>query len=90
MEIIKSSKKKQVIKNYQIENKLGEGSFSIVYKAKHLPTNRDFAIKEIDITKFEQKEKQNILNEVRILASIDHPNIIRYVDSFTDPESKKL
>lgn len=28
------------------------------------------------------KEKANALNEVRILASIEHPNIIGYKDSF--------
>lgn len=31
-----------------------------------------------------EKEKANALNEVRILASIEHPNIISYKESFFD------
>ena len=36
------------------------------------------------------KEKENALNEVRILASIDHPNIIGYKDAFIDEPSSAL
>lgn len=28
------------------------------------------------------KDKDNALNEVRILASIRHPNVVQYMDSF--------
>uniref|UniRef100_A0A7S3P0T9 non-specific serine/threonine protein kinase n=1 Tax=Euplotes crassus TaxID=5936 RepID=A0A7S3P0T9_EUPCR len=34
------------------------------------------------MTKLSQKEKENALNEVRILASIDDPNIIGYKEAF--------
>ena len=30
------------------------------------------------------KEKENAINEVRILASIKHPNIISYKEAFGD------
>jgi NIMA (never in mitosis gene a)-related kinase len=30
------------------------------------------------------KEKDNAINEVRILASINHPNIISYKEAFVD------
>ena len=33
------------------------------------------------------KEKQNSLNEVRILASINHPNVISYKEAFFEAES---
>lgn len=33
------------------------------------------------------KEKENALNEVRILASINSPHIIRYKDAFYDNTS---
>ncbi len=32
--------------------------------------------------KLSEREKQNALNEVRILASIHHPNIIGYKEAF--------
>ncbi len=34
------------------------------------------------MTKLSKKEKENALNEVRILASIDHPNIVQYKEAF--------
>lgn len=37
-----------------------------------------------------EKEKENALNEVRILASIDHPNVIGYRDTFIDEASSCL
>ena len=36
------------------------------------------------------KERENALNEVRILASIHHPNVISYKEAFLDDESSSL
>lgn len=30
------------------------------------------------------KEKENALNEVRILASVNHPNVVEYKEVFID------
>ena len=40
--------------------------------------------------KLSAKEKENALNEVRILASIKHPNIIAYKETFFDDPSSSL
>jgi len=37
-----------------------------------------------------EKEKQNALNEVRILASIRHPNIVGYKEVFIEEASNSL
>lgn len=34
-----------------------------------------------------EKEKVNALNEVRLLASVKHPNIVQYKESFFDEQS---
>jgi NIMA (never in mitosis gene a)-related kinase len=36
------------------------------------------------------KEKNNALNEVRILASLNHPNIIKYRDAFYTEDTETL
>jgi NIMA (never in mitosis gene a)-related kinase len=36
------------------------------------------------------KEKENALNEVRILASINNPNVISYKEAFIDEASSSL
>jgi NIMA (never in mitosis gene a)-related kinase len=40
--------------------------------------------------KLSDKEKDNAINEVRILASIDHPNIVAYKEAFIDEASSSL
>ncbi len=40
--------------------------------------------------KLSEKEKINAVNEVRILASINHPNIIAYKEAFFDDISSSL
>jgi NIMA (never in mitosis gene a)-related kinase len=37
-----------------------------------------------------EKDKKNALNEIRILASIEHPNIIQYREAFFDNHSEHL
>jgi len=47
-------------------------------------------MKKIIVTRLSAKEKENALNEIRILASINHPNIISYKDAFYDNEQHSL
>jgi NIMA (never in mitosis gene a)-related kinase len=65
------------MKDFQVLNKLGEGAFSIVYKAKRLSDEKEYALKKVKMSNLSLKEKENALNEVRILASIKYyPNPI--------------
>ena len=57
---------------------LGEGSFSEVYQVTRKSDNAVYAMKKVKMQKLSSKEKENALNEVRILASINHPNVIGY------------
>lgn len=52
--------------------KIGTGAFGNVYKAKNVIDEKDYAIK---IMKTDNKD---VLNECRILAGLDHRNIVRY------------
>lgn len=42
------------------------------------------------LQKLSDKEKENALNEVRILASIQHPNIAAYKEAFFEEHSYTL
>ena len=78
------------LKEFQILNRLGEGSFSSVWKAKRLSDGKEYAMKKVKMGKLSEKEKQNALNEVRILASIQSPYIIGYKEAFLDDSSMTL
>jgi NIMA (never in mitosis gene a)-related kinase len=74
----------------KIQINLGTGAYSSVYKVKRLADGQIYAMKKVDINDLTFKEKQNALNEVRILASIKHPNIISYKEAFFDEPSGML
>jgi NIMA (never in mitosis gene a)-related kinase len=44
----------------------------------------------VEMRNLSDKEKDNAINEVRILASIDHQNIISYKEAFVDSKSDTL
>ena len=70
--------------------KIGEGSFSSVHKVRNRKDNLEYALKRVKMGNLKEKEKENALNEIRILASIDHSNIISYKNAFFDEKSNSL
>lgn len=76
--------------NFEILEKLGEGSYSTVYKVLRKSDNSIYAAKKVKFNSLNSRDKQNALNEVRILASISHPNIVGYKEVFIDESSSSL
>merc|ERR1719399_1337865 len=75
----------QVIQNYEIVKPLGKGKFSIVYMAKRLTDSSMCALKKINIfDMMVPKQREKCLKEVRLLQSLDHPNIVKLKDSIID------
>jgi NIMA (never in mitosis gene a)-related kinase 1/4/5 len=61
-----------------------------VYHVKRIADGDFYALKKVRMQKLSDKEKENALNEVRILASIRHPNIVAYKEAFIDEASQSL
>lgn len=76
--------------DFQILSRLGEGSYSSVWKVIRLSDGKEYAMKKVKINALKEKEKENALNEVRILASIQSPFIIGYKEAFFDDDSMTL
>ncbi|GAA5857929.1 hypothetical protein JCM8547_006626 [Rhodosporidiobolus lusitaniae] len=66
---------------YQLQEKLGVGSFGVVYKAIHLPTSRPVAIKLIDL-EHSDDDIAEIQLEISHLADCDSDYVTRYYGSF--------
>lgn len=64
---------------------LGKGAFGKVYKVQSKATNRDYALKEIakSMIKETGMEKQ-VINEIKIMYSLDHENIVKLFNHFED------
>jgi len=78
------------LKEFTVVSKLGEGAYSSVYKIKRVCDDNEYALKKVKLMNLTDKEKENALNEVRILASIRQPNIIGYKEAFVDEHSNSL
>ena len=70
--------------NFEVIATLGKGSFSSVYKVKRKADDKIYAVKKVDLSSLSKKEKDMALNEIRILASIEHQNVIAYKEAFFD------
>ena len=75
---------------FEILKKLGDGSYSVVYKVRRKADNNIYALKKVNLQKLKEKEKQNALNEVRILASVKSPFVISYKEAFIEESDKSL
>lgn len=69
-------------KNYEVIKQIGKGAYGLVYKVKDTCSNHIYALKTIDISKTNDKTLKNTLNEIRILCSINHTNVIGYKEAF--------
>jgi len=73
---------------------LGKGGFGTVFKCENVLDGREYAVKKIRIKSFVDKhglptkhlsaQLKRVLREVKILARLDHPNIVRYYTSWLE------
>lgn len=66
------------LNNYMKTDKLGEGTYGVVYKAKHTVTGEIVALKKIRLEGEDEGVPGTALREVSLLKELQHPNIVRY------------
>ena len=75
---------------FEILEKLGDGAYSVVYKVRRKEDSKIYALKKVRLQNLSEKEKENSLNEVRILASVKSTFVISYKEAFIDENEKSL
>ena len=71
--------------NYVVEKELGRGGMGIVYAAMDLSLRRKVAIKKLRAELQEQTQDLELLiNEARMVAKLEHPNIIKIFTIFRE------
>ena len=78
------------ITDFKKEKVLGTGSFGSVYLVRRRQDNKIYALKTVNLEKLNKREQENSVNEVRILASVNHPNVIGYKEAFWDDDKSSL
>lgn len=70
----------QLVKDYEMLDKLGEGTFGEVHKARQKSTGALVALKRIFLHNEKEGFPLTALREIRILKSLDHKNILPLID----------
>ena len=73
----------KIVEGFRIIKFLGSGKFSVVYQAERQSDSKLVALKIIKIYDIKDKNLvEKCLQEVNLLKRVNHPNIIKYLNSF--------
>ena len=78
------------MERYTKVRNIGKGNMGACTLARNNEDGRHYVIKQVDLGKLNKKERQQSLNEAKLLSSLRHPNVINYVDSFLARKSDHL
>jgi serine/threonine protein kinase len=68
---------REILGTYQLVELLGQGGMSVVYRARHVLTDQEVAVKVLPPELSTQREvKARFIEEARTLARLEHPNIV--------------
>ncbi|CAN8269773.1 unnamed protein product [Cochlearia groenlandica] len=63
--------------DFEKREKIGQGTYSNVFRAREVSTGRVMALKKIRVQNFETENIRFIAREITILRRLDHPNIMK-------------
>ena len=64
------------LEKYQKKEKLGEGTYGVVYRAMNTETGEIVAIKKIRLEKEDDGVPSTAIREISLLKNLKHPNIV--------------
>jgi hypothetical protein len=77
-----------IANRFEIEAFAAQGGMGVVYRARDRTTSQPVALKLILATNTESSTAERFAREMRLLASLEHPGIARYVSSGTNAGSQ--
>jgi len=76
----------KITDTYVLDNRedwiLGSGATSTVRKIKNINTGEYYALKTLQINRMEKAKLKELLQEVTMMKKLDHPNIIRIIETY--------
>jgi serine/threonine protein kinase len=69
---------------YKLQEELGKGAFSTVYRGIHKRTGQKYAVKVVKEEGLPKDDEEALHLEVEILQGMDHPHIIRLYQFFDE------
>lgn len=75
------------MERYQKLEKIGEGTYGVVYKAKDRKTGKIIALKRIRLEAEDEGIPSTAIREISLLKELRHPNIVRYIIKYFSSSS---
>lgn len=72
------------MKDFEIKNKLGSGSFGVVYKIKWKENGKTYVMKQVNTSKMTYSEKKEAQKETVIHKTLDNEYIVKYIAHFLE------
>jgi serine/threonine protein kinase/WD40 repeat protein len=69
---------------------LGKGAFGVVFLGLNTETGELMAIKQMTLDDISKKELYSLENEINMLRSLRHPNIVRYIGTEATPSTLSI
>lgn len=67
---------------------IGKGNYGTAYLCQDVNNdNEKVVVKKISLFSLSEKEKMDAYNECKLLKKVNHPNIIKYIDSFIEDDT---
>jgi len=76
------------LNNYKIEEKIGEGTYGVVYRGYFRPNGKKVALKKIRVEGEDEGIPSTSVREITLLNELKHPNIVELMAIC--PEKEKL
>ncbi|KAL5648776.1 hypothetical protein ACJX0J_039585, partial [Zea mays] len=70
--------------------KIGQGTYSVVYKARDLESGKIVALKKVRFVNMDPESVRFMAREIHILRRLDHPNVIKLQGIVTSRVSQSL
>ncbi|NXR97499.1 E2AK1 kinase, partial [Oxylabes madagascariensis] len=77
-EVLFESQTSRYLNEFEEVARLGRGGYGQVYKVRNKLDGQFYAIKKIKIKKATRRDCMKVLREVKVLAGLQHPNIVGY------------
>merc|ERR1712176_89858 len=69
---------------FKIGQLLGKGHFSVVHLGVNRVSGQEVAVKIVEKSRIDAREKESLRNEIAMMRLVNHPCIIRMIDTFED------
>jgi serine/threonine protein kinase len=69
----------QKLLRYRKLEKVGEGTYGVVYKAEDLHSGKLIALKKVRLEHEDEGIPSTSIREISLLKELNHPNVVKYV-----------